>query len=133
MMQKILFIVNPISGGKDKSTVLSAVGRHLDTGRFRYEVVQTDRAGQAETGSVEGTGLGLSIVKNLLDLMGGRIDVESVFGEGSVFTVTILPAIKSFLIMAATGCLILSASSFRVSVSGRVTLRITGSSGAFGA
>lgn len=49
MMQKILFIVNPVSGGKDKSTVLSAVGRHLDTGRFRYEVVQTDRAGQAET------------------------------------------------------------------------------------
>ena len=48
-----------------------------------------ERVGQAEDGSVEGTGLGLAIVKSLLDMMGGRIDVESVYGEGSVFTTTI--------------------------------------------
>ena len=34
-----------------------------------------------------GTGLGLSITKNLCDIMHGTIDVSSVKGEGSVFTV----------------------------------------------
>ncbi len=40
-----------------------------------------------------GTGLGLSICSRLVDMMGGRIDVESVEGEGSTFGFTLtLPA-----------------------------------------
>ena len=37
---------------------------------------------------IEGTGLGLAIVKGFLELMNGTVDVESVYGEGSVFTIT---------------------------------------------
>lgn len=38
---------------------------------------------------IEGTGVGLSVTKNLIEMMGGIIEVESVYGEGTSFTATI--------------------------------------------
>ena len=39
------------------------------------------------TGKVAGTGLGMPIVKELIEMMGGSIEVESELGKGSKFTV----------------------------------------------
>ena len=40
--------------------------------------------------SVEGSGLGLVITQSLCEMMGGGIDVESVYGEGTTFTMSII-------------------------------------------
>lgn len=48
-MEKILFIVNPIAGGKDKKAILEKVTGALDRDRFSYEIRYTEYAGHACT------------------------------------------------------------------------------------
>jgi PAS domain S-box-containing protein len=77
--------VGPAVGGRRAIAV-------TDTGRgFTQEQLQRlyqpftrfERPGEV----IEGTGIGLVITKRLVELMGGRLQVESVDGAGSIFTI----------------------------------------------
>ena len=46
-----------------------------------------ERLDQKANKNVEGTGLGLSITGKMIEMMHGRVEVESVYGEGSTFTI----------------------------------------------
>ena len=50
---------------------------------------QFERLDIEKNRNIEGTGLGLSITLRLVRMMGGELTVDSVYGEGSTFTVTL--------------------------------------------
>lgn len=70
-MRRIAFIVNPISGGKDKKDVLAAIGRYLDLTDCSFEVLPTRRAG-------EGTLLAREVEADVVVAVGGDGTVSEV-------------------------------------------------------
>ncbi len=65
----------------------TGIGMSAESVKQLFE--QYTRIADATTKSIEGTGLGLSITKRLVEFLGGTVDVQSVLGQGSVFTVNL--------------------------------------------
>ena len=60
--------------------------RKEDVGKLFESFTRVDEKANR---NIEGTGLGLNLTKNLVEMMGGEISVESEYGKGSRFTVRI--------------------------------------------
>lgn len=53
-----------------------------------------EREKGAAVNGIQGTGLGLSITKSIVEMMGGKITVESELNKGSIFTVKVMFALQ---------------------------------------
>lgn len=71
------------------SFLISDTGSGIKEEDQKYLFRQFSRVDPKKNQTIMGTGLGLSISKKLTDLMGGNISVESDYGKGSTFIVTI--------------------------------------------
>ena len=98
---------NAVKYTNEGSIILSARCERLGLNRVRvwYSVEDTGqgvkkenipylfnafrRVDEEKNRHIEGTGLGLSIVRQLVELMGGEISVNSVYTKGSTFIVTL--------------------------------------------
>ena len=65
----------------------TGIGIHEDSISRIYEPFE--RASIDENRHILGAGLGLTLVKNITDIMSGRINVASKYGEGTAFTVEV--------------------------------------------
>ncbi len=56
-----------------------------------------ERADEVQNHAIEGTGLGLSITKQLAELMGGSVSVESTLNKGSTFTAVLTQKVDKYV------------------------------------
>ena len=64
-------------------------GRGIKAENINKLFTKFERLDAEKNSTTEGTGLGLAITKALVDMMGGKINVQSQFGKGSLFVVQI--------------------------------------------
>ena len=69
--------------------IVSDTGRGIKEDQMDMLFTKFYRLEEDKDSDIEGTGLGLAITKSLVELMNGKITVNSTYGEGSTFTVTL--------------------------------------------
>ncbi|MCL2204510.1 MAG: ATP-binding protein [Defluviitaleaceae bacterium] len=79
----------PIPGGVNLIFCVRDTGIGMTDRQLQKLFGEYTRFVEGHGRGVEGTGLGLAITRRLLQLMDGDIQVESVYGQGSRFTVTL--------------------------------------------
>ncbi|MEO0591518.1 MAG: ATP-binding protein [Pseudomonadota bacterium] len=84
-----IYVQEPGSGTKEWAFVVADTGAGIDKKRVESLFEPFGHSSDDTLGRAKGAGLGLSITSDLVEAMGGRIEVESELGKGSSFTVLI--------------------------------------------
>lgn len=94
---KIKFEVNCINEKNNCSLVISVedTGRGIKPEKIDKLFEKFERLEEDRNTTTEGTGLGLAITKHLVEMLGGKIIVQSKYGSGSKFTVYLKQKIKN--------------------------------------
>ncbi len=85
---KITISVQP--AGKNCTLQVQDTGIGIIKEQIPHLFERFRQAEGSENRSYEGTGLGLALVKELVELHGGEVTLESVYGEGTTFTVLLV-------------------------------------------
>ncbi len=96
----ITFEVNCINKENSCSLVISVedTGRGIKADKIDTIFNKFERLEEDRNTTLEGTGLGLAITKRLVEMMGGKIVVQSKYGAGSKFTVYLKQEIRNTLL-----------------------------------
>ena len=83
--------VKCINKDKISNLIISVrdTGRGIKAENINKLFTKFERLDIEKNSTTEGTGLGLAITKALVEMMGGKINVQSQFGQGSIFMVQI--------------------------------------------
>ena len=89
MKIKIVFIINPIAGGKNKNHFSKVIANHLNTSKFEYELIQTE----SEKHAYELTKTALLNGAELMVAVGGDGTINEIGSAliGSTATLAIIP------------------------------------------
>ncbi len=79
--------------------IVSDTGRGIRESDMERLFSAFERAEQFKNSGIEGTGLGLAITKKFAVMMGGDVTVQSTYGEGSTFIITIPQKIIGYDLM----------------------------------
>lgn len=87
---KVSLTVKCINRGNNCNLIISVqdTGRGIKKENIEKLFTKFERLDEKNT-TIEGTGLGLAITKSLVNLMNGKINVQSRFGTGSLFVVNL--------------------------------------------